>query len=86
MVELNRIAYQEPELTLPPRKSLAIEKKRTVLIGQVVNGGPLPNPPQHVPVCSFDSQNKYRGEQLAAEPTTSGPRGETDPSSKIFRR
>ncbi|KAL2081524.1 hypothetical protein ACEWY4_023377 [Coilia grayii] len=74
LVELSRTAYQEPELSLPQRKSLAIEKKRAVLIGQVVNGGPLPNPPQHVPVCSFDSQNKYRGEKLAAEPAPSaGP-------------
>ncbi|XP_062390501.1 germinal-center associated nuclear protein [Sardina pilchardus] len=74
MVELSRTTYQEPELSWPQRKSLDIEKKRTVLIGQVVNGGPLPNPPQHTPVCSFDSQNKFRGEALAAEPAPSGVR------------
>ncbi|XP_076858543.1 germinal-center associated nuclear protein [Brachyhypopomus gauderio] len=61
MVELSRTAYQEPDLPLPQKKSVDIEKKRAVLIGEVVNGGALPNPPQHTPVCSFDSNNKYRG-------------------------
>ena len=74
MVELSRTTFQEPDLSLPQRKSLAIENKRTVLIGQVVNGGPLPNPPQHIPVCSFDSQHKYRGDILATEPAPSGGR------------
>ncbi|XP_069554900.1 germinal-center associated nuclear protein [Brachyistius frenatus] len=62
MVELSRIAYQEPELPLSEKKSEVILAKKTVLIGEVVNGGPLPNPPQHSPVRSFDSLNKYRGE------------------------
>lgn len=34
-----------------------------------MNGGPLPNPPQHNPVCSFDSKNKFRGEGPLAEVT-----------------
>uniref|UniRef100_A0A3Q0R3S0 Germinal-center associated nuclear protein n=1 Tax=Amphilophus citrinellus TaxID=61819 RepID=A0A3Q0R3S0_AMPCI len=68
MVELSRIAYQEPELPLSQKKSEVILTKRTVLIGEVVNGGPLPNPPLHTPVCSFDSQNKYRGEGGLIEP------------------
>ncbi|XP_030643492.1 germinal-center associated nuclear protein [Chanos chanos] len=68
MVELSRTAYQEPELSMPERKSVTIEKKRTVLIGEVVNGGPLPNPPHHTPVCSFDSQHRYRGEEISLEP------------------
>lgn len=67
MVELNRTAYQEPELPLSPKKSEVILAKKTVLIGEVVNGGPLPNPPQHQPVCSFDSQNKYGGEASPTE-------------------
>ncbi|XP_024661247.2 germinal-center associated nuclear protein [Maylandia zebra] len=71
MVELSRIAYQEPELPLSQKKSEVILAKRTVLIGEVVNGGPLPNPPQHTPVCSFDSQNKYRGEGGLIEATPS---------------
>ncbi|XP_042351006.1 germinal-center associated nuclear protein [Plectropomus leopardus] len=71
MVELSRIAYQEPELPLSQKKSDVILSKKTVLIGEVVNGGPLPKPVQHTHVCSFDSQNKYRGECLLTEPTAS---------------
>uniref|UniRef100_A0A3Q3QX71 Germinal-center associated nuclear protein n=1 Tax=Monopterus albus TaxID=43700 RepID=A0A3Q3QX71_MONAL len=70
MVELSRSTYQEPELPLSQKKSEVILAKKTVLLGEVVNGGPLPNPPQHTPTCSFDSQNKYRGEGSLAEPTS----------------
>lgn len=76
MVELSRIAYQEPELPLSQKKSEVILAKRMVLIGEVVNGGPLPNPPQHTPVCSFDSQNKYRGEGGLIEATPSQFKGQ----------
>ena len=75
MVELSRIAFQEPELPLSQKKSPVILAKRSVLIGEVVNGGPLPNPPQHTPACSFDPQNKYRGEGPLAEPTQSQFKG-----------
>ncbi|XP_052421100.1 germinal-center associated nuclear protein-like [Carassius gibelio] len=68
MVELSRTAYQEPDFSLPQKKSMVIERKRTVLIGEVVNGGPLPNPPQHNPVCSFDFNNKYTGDSLSSGP------------------
>ncbi|XP_058479087.1 germinal-center associated nuclear protein [Solea solea] len=71
IVELSRTAYQEPELPLSQKKSEVILAKKTMLIGEVVNGGPLPNPPQHAPICSFDTQNKYLGELTLAEPTTS---------------
>lgn len=67
MVELSRTAYQEPDFSLPQSKSVAIERKRTVLIGEVVNGGLLPNPPQINPVCSFDSNSKYTGDGLFSE-------------------
>uniref|UniRef100_A0A8C4IA11 Germinal-center associated nuclear protein n=1 Tax=Dicentrarchus labrax TaxID=13489 RepID=A0A8C4IA11_DICLA len=69
LVELSRVAYQEPDLPLSQKKSEVILSKKTVLIGEVVNGGPLPILPHHNPVCSFDSQNKYRGEGPLAEPT-----------------
>uniref|UniRef100_A0A3B4XWI0 Germinal-center associated nuclear protein n=1 Tax=Seriola lalandi dorsalis TaxID=1841481 RepID=A0A3B4XWI0_SERLL len=75
IVELSRTAYQDPELPLSQKKSEVILAKKTVLVGEVVNGGPLPNPPQHIPVCSFDSQNKYRGEGPQAEPTSSQYKG-----------
>ncbi|XP_035532563.1 germinal-center associated nuclear protein [Morone saxatilis] len=71
LVELSRVAYQEPDLPLSQKKSEVILSKKTVLIGEVVNGGPLPVRPQHNPVCSFDSQNKYRGEGPLAEPPAS---------------
>ncbi|XP_056611344.1 germinal-center associated nuclear protein isoform X2 [Triplophysa dalaica] len=73
LVELSRTSFQEPDFSLPQRKSIIIEKKRTVLIGEVVNGGPLPSPPQHNPVLSFDSNNKYTGDGLSTEaPPTAG--------------
>lgn len=75
MVELSRTAYQEPDFSLPQRKSVVIERKRTVLIGEVVNGGPLPNPPQHNPVCSFDSNSKYTGDSLSSEPPPAALKG-----------
>lgn len=73
IVELSRIAFQEPELPLSQKKSDVILAKKTVLIGEVVNGGALPNPAQHIPTCSFDSQNKYCGEGLQTElPSSQG--------------
>lgn len=71
LVELSRVAHQEPDLPLSQRKSDVILAKKTMLIGEVVNGGQLPNTLHHTPVCSFDSQNKYRGEGPLAEPTAS---------------
>ncbi|CAJ1078722.1 germinal-center associated nuclear protein isoform X1 [Xyrichtys novacula] len=71
MVELSRTSYQEPDLPLSQKKSEVILAKKNVLIGEVVNGGPLPSPPLHTPVLSFDSNNKYRGEGPQAEPATS---------------
>ncbi|KAF7658146.1 hypothetical protein LDENG_00016710 [Lucifuga dentata] len=82
MVELSRTAYQEPQLPLPQKKSDVILAKKTMLIGEVVNGDHLPKPPQHTPICSFDSQNKYRGEGPVAEPTPSPSKG-TDFAAKV---
>uniref|UniRef100_A0A2K5HF91 Germinal-center associated nuclear protein n=1 Tax=Colobus angolensis palliatus TaxID=336983 RepID=A0A2K5HF91_COLAP len=66
-VELNRAAFLEPEGLSKTRKSVFITRKLTVSVGEIVNGGPLPAVPCHTPVCSFNSQNKYIGESLAAE-------------------
>ncbi|XP_017702757.1 PREDICTED: germinal-center associated nuclear protein [Rhinopithecus bieti] len=66
-VELNRAAFLEPEGLSKTRKSVFITRKLTVSVGEIVNGGPLPPVPCHTPVCSFNSQNKYIGESLAAE-------------------
>ncbi|XP_058588291.1 germinal-center associated nuclear protein isoform X1 [Neofelis nebulosa] len=66
-VELNRSSFLEPEGLSKARKSVVITRKLTVSVGEIVNGGPLPPIPRHTPVCSFNSQNKYVGESLAAE-------------------
>ncbi|XP_068428671.1 germinal-center associated nuclear protein isoform X2 [Clinocottus analis] len=71
VVELSRVAHQEPDLLLSQKRSEVILAKRTMLFGEVVNGGPLPSPVHHRPVCSFDSQNRYRGEGPLAESTHS---------------
>uniref|UniRef100_A0A6Q2X0U9 Germinal-center associated nuclear protein n=1 Tax=Esox lucius TaxID=8010 RepID=A0A6Q2X0U9_ESOLU len=76
LVELSRTAWQEPELTLPQVKSDVIVAKRAALVGEVVNGGLLPCPPQHVPICSFDANNRYRGEM---------PLAETSSTTGVFR-
>ncbi|CAL8240621.1 unnamed protein product [Merluccius merluccius] len=72
MVELSRTSYQEPEVSPSLKRSEFILGRRCVLIGEVVSGGPLPCPHQHSPVCSFDGNNKYRGEGAPpAEPPAS---------------
>ncbi|XP_038127205.1 germinal-center associated nuclear protein isoform X2 [Cyprinodon tularosa] len=76
MVELSRTSFQEPELPLSLKRSDVILAKKAALIGQVVNGGPLPNPPRHTPVCSFDSQSKFRGDGVLTEPSFSSIRAD----------
>uniref|UniRef100_UPI00398F1885 germinal-center associated nuclear protein n=1 Tax=Pristiophorus japonicus TaxID=55135 RepID=UPI00398F1885 len=61
-VELNRSTLNDPDYALLPKKSLFIDQKRTALIGEVVNGGPLPPFTPYVPVLSFDNQGRYVGE------------------------
>nr|XP_023665832.1 germinal-center associated nuclear protein isoform X1 [Paramormyrops kingsleyae] len=85
MVELSRTTYQEPEIQPRPKRSAAIARKRVVLVGQVVNGAPLPNPPQHTPVYSFDSRNKYRGDGQPVE-AGSVPRAGAGPAAASSQR
>ncbi|KAH1184710.1 hypothetical protein KIL84_012651 [Mauremys mutica] len=70
-VELNRLAFLESEGLPKPRKSLFVKQKLTASIGEIVNGGALPPVPHHVPVCSFNGQNKYTGGSTAGEPASS---------------
>lgn len=77
-VELNRSSFLEPEGLLKARKSVFVTRKLTVSVGEVVNGGPLPPTPRHTPVCSFNSQNKYVGESLAAELPASAQRASSE--------
>lgn len=78
-VELSRSAFLEPEGSCKARKSVFITQKLMVSVGEVVNGGPLPPTPRHIPVCSFNAQNKYMGESLAPELLMSAPRPKLDP-------
>ncbi|XP_033921406.1 germinal-center associated nuclear protein [Melopsittacus undulatus] len=66
-VELNRSAFLEPDGLPKPRKSMFVSQKLTVLVGEVVNGGPLPVVPHHVPVSSFNGQNKYIGGSVSVD-------------------
>lgn len=59
-----------------------IGRKLTVSVGEVVNGGPLPPVPRHIPVCSFNAQNKYVGESLATELPISAQRSGGDSAGK----
>ncbi|XP_027713217.1 germinal-center associated nuclear protein [Vombatus ursinus] len=77
-VELNRSAFLEPEGLYKAKKCTFITEKLTVSVGEVVNGGSLPPIPCHIPVCSFNSQNKYVGESSAPEPAPSGQKPSVD--------
>ncbi|XP_056392365.1 germinal-center associated nuclear protein [Hyla sarda] len=78
-VELNRAAYTEPMVPLQPKKCSYISLKRQRSVGEVVNGAPLPQFSSHMPVCSFDAQNKYTGSSSIYEP---GLRALPEPTEK----
>ncbi|XP_077128544.1 germinal-center associated nuclear protein-like [Ranitomeya variabilis] len=67
-VELNRTAFVEPLIPFHPKRSSYISSKRQKSVGEVVNGAPLPQFSLHMPVCSFDAQNKYTGSCSIYEP------------------
>lgn len=73
-VELNRQVLQEPENHFLLKKSVLIEQKCSVSAGEVVNGGPLPLVPIHVPFSSFNNANKYKGESAITEPASTSQR------------
>uniref|UniRef100_A0A6I8NHV6 Germinal-center associated nuclear protein n=1 Tax=Ornithorhynchus anatinus TaxID=9258 RepID=A0A6I8NHV6_ORNAN len=77
-VELNRSAFMEPEGLSKAKRSTFITRKLSVSVGEVVNGGPLPPLTQHVPVCSFSSQNRYVGESAAPEAVSSSQKASLD--------
>uniref|UniRef100_A0A8B9IM81 Germinal-center associated nuclear protein n=1 Tax=Anser cygnoides TaxID=8845 RepID=A0A8B9IM81_ANSCY len=76
-VELNRSAFLEPDGLPKPRKSLFVSQKLTVSVGEVVNGGPLPSVPHHVPVSSFNGQSKYTGGSTSVDQASSKGRVES---------
>ncbi|XP_068803799.1 germinal-center associated nuclear protein isoform X2 [Struthio camelus] len=77
-VELNRSAFLEPDGLPKPQKSMFVSRKLTVSVGQVVNGGPLPSVPHHVPVSSFNGQNKYIGGNTTVDPASSSQKSSAD--------
>ncbi|XP_025963226.2 germinal-center associated nuclear protein isoform X1 [Dromaius novaehollandiae] len=77
-VELNRSAFLEPDGLPKPRKSVFVSQKLTVSVGQVVNGGPLPSVPHHVPVSSFNGQNKYTGGNTTVDQVSSSQKSSVD--------
>nr|XP_006636742.1 PREDICTED: germinal-center associated nuclear protein [Lepisosteus oculatus] len=87
MVELSRSAFQEPVDPAPIKRSVDIMAKRPLLIGEVINGGPLPSPARHTPLCSFDSRSRYRGDGLMMEPAPTlhkgGPLGAAVPAEPM---
>ncbi|KAJ6665356.1 hypothetical protein lerEdw1_004405 [Lerista edwardsae] len=66
-VELNRSAFLERESLPKPKKSLFVRQKLMVSVGEIVNGEPPLPVTRHVPVCSFNGENKYRGENTAVD-------------------
>uniref|UniRef100_A0A8C6XJN1 Germinal-center associated nuclear protein n=1 Tax=Naja naja TaxID=35670 RepID=A0A8C6XJN1_NAJNA len=66
-VELNRSAFLEPESLPKPKRSLFVGQKLTLPVGEIVSGGPLQHMSPHVPLCSFNAQNKYMGENSVAD-------------------
>ncbi|XP_075685674.1 germinal-center associated nuclear protein [Rhinoderma darwinii] len=67
-VELNRAAFVEPGAPFQPRRCSYISFKRQKSVGEVVNGAPISQFSLHMPVCSFDAQNKYTGSSSIYEP------------------
>lgn len=81
-VELNRSAFLEPEVLPKPRKSLFIKQKLTVSVGEIVHGGPLPPVVHHIPICSFNGQNKYTGGTTTVESAGSSQKASIDMKGK----
>ncbi|XP_053139055.1 germinal-center associated nuclear protein isoform X2 [Hemicordylus capensis] len=77
-VELNRLAFLEPESLPKPKKSLFVRQKLMVSVGEMVSGGPLLPVTRHLPMSSFDGQNKYIGESAAVDSTSSVPKVVTE--------
>ncbi|XP_074766483.1 germinal-center associated nuclear protein isoform X2 [Athene noctua] len=81
-VELNRSAFLEPDGLLKPRKSVFVSQKLTVSVGEVVNGGPLPSVPHHVPVSSFNGQNKYIGGSTPVDQASSSQKSRVEATGR----
>uniref|UniRef100_A0A8C5U0Y0 Germinal-center associated nuclear protein n=1 Tax=Malurus cyaneus samueli TaxID=2593467 RepID=A0A8C5U0Y0_9PASS len=85
-VELNRAAFLEPDGLPKPRKSPFVSQKLTVCVGEVVNGGPLPSVPHHVPVSSFNGQNKYIGGSTSVDQAGSSQKPSVEATGRVEGR
>lgn len=81
-VELNRSAFLEPDGLPKARKSVFVSQKLTVSVGEVVNGGQLPSVPHHVPVSSFNEQNKYTGGSTTVDQASSSQKSDVEATGK----
>uniref|UniRef100_A0A670HVG0 Germinal-center associated nuclear protein n=1 Tax=Podarcis muralis TaxID=64176 RepID=A0A670HVG0_PODMU len=77
-VELNRSAFLEPESLPKPKKSLFVGQKLTASVGEIVSGGVLPPVIRHIPLCSFNAQNKYTGESAAVDSASSSQKASVE--------
>ncbi|NWY07443.1 GANP protein, partial [Nothoprocta ornata] len=77
-VELNRSTFSVPDGLPKPWKSIFVSQKLNVSVGQVVNGGPLPSVPHHVPVSSFNGQSKYTGGNTTVDQASSSQKSSVD--------
>ncbi|XP_049672643.1 germinal-center associated nuclear protein isoform X2 [Accipiter gentilis] len=82
-VELNRSAFLEPDGLPKPRKSMFVSQKLTVSVGEVVNGGPLPAVPRHIPVSSFNGQNKYIGGSTSVDQANSSQKLSIEATGRV---
>uniref|UniRef100_A0A8C4U8E4 Germinal-center associated nuclear protein n=1 Tax=Falco tinnunculus TaxID=100819 RepID=A0A8C4U8E4_FALTI len=82
-VELNRSAFLEPDGLPKPRKSMFVSQKLSVSVGEVVNGGPLPSVPHHMPVSSFNGQNKYTGGSTSVDQASSSQKPSVEDIAEV---
>nr|XP_006812887.1 PREDICTED: germinal-center associated nuclear protein-like [Saccoglossus kowalevskii] len=67
-VQFDRSTFIHPEISITAKRSLfIIESKNTSCIGEVVNGGPLSDYELHRPVSSFDSNDRYIGDNTTSK-------------------
>uniref|UniRef100_A0A670HUN1 Germinal-center associated nuclear protein n=1 Tax=Podarcis muralis TaxID=64176 RepID=A0A670HUN1_PODMU len=83
-VELNRSAFLEPESLPKPKKSLFVGQKLTASVGEIVSGGVLPPVIRHIPLCSFNAQNKYTGESAAVDSASSSQKASVEVTDEIM--
>lgn len=81
-MELNRSAFLEPESLPKPKKSLFIGQKLTASVGEIVSGGVLPPVIRHIPLCSFNAQNKYTGESAAVDSASNSQKASVEATGK----